>query len=1152
TGNTKDGTVTTLTNTYSVEKTEATVRKVWDDDNDADGKRPASLTVTLSNGESVTLNKANGWMATVKDLPKFENGEEIAYTWTEPTLPEGYKLTSTAKNGTVTTLTNSYTPEKTEASVKKVWNDENNAAGKRPASLTVTLSNGERVTLNESNGWTAKVENLPKYENGKEIAYTWTEDKLPEGYELTGNTKDGTVTTLTNTYSVEKTEATVRKVWDDDNNADGKRPASLTVTLSNGTTVTLNEANGWMATVKDLPKFENGEEIAYTWTEATLPEGYTLTSTTKEGTITTLTNTHTPETTEATVRKVWEDNNNAAGKRPESLTVVLSNGDAVTLNEANGWTATVKDLPKYRNGNEIVYTWKEGRMPEGYTMTSNTTEGTITTITNSMQAGNLRVEKTFIVRDASGNAIYSPTQRVDKMDANAKSQFNGLQLTIYGPGGFEENLTYAQLPYEARNVVPGRYIVVEKNAVGLLTGYTMEVGSSTMAASGDVLDQEWVTITLTNVYTADTGSLEIIKDWSFDPALTDEELIAKMNELTFTIEGPSFEEPMTVTYSEFTNGRYLLSDLMPGTYTVTETNAEGLFAETYVWTGGTTTATAEVAANGTGRANLRNTYAKEAGSITLTKTWSENVADLEELNDLIFLITGVTDPSFRQIVTYAEFTGGAYTMTVPVGTYNVKEINHNTILNDYTWESGTAAVSGIEVTANAEATAAFENNYKENEGQLVIIKSFIGIDNPDEVAGDISSLSFTIEGPSFEAPMTVSYGEFVNGRYTLSDLLPGTYTVTEKNAEGLLTRWNYTFDAASSATDGYAYVTEESGNGMPAVIRLINKYDREDDEKGGLRIRKTINGGDNVDFSNLTFQILGPNGYEETVTYAQFTNGVLTRTGLEPGTYTVYETNAAGISMQLTLLGSSVTAVRAAVAAGQTTEANLINDYDQPLTSVVVMKVWEDMDNLDGTRPGSITMRLNNGMFVVLSDANNWMAQITDLPLYNGNGTVAQYSWTEEAVEGYTMTGVRTLGNTTVFTNTHVPQVTRTSVTKIWDDNNNEANLRPATLRVRLSNGQTYTLSDANNWTVTVENLPVTYAGVPVTYTWTEQTVLGYTSEVRVVDDVTIFTNHYRVITPPSPPYNPGKPRTPVYVFEEYPTPLGIEVMINHVGDCFE
>ena len=182
-------------------------------------------------------------------------------------------------------------PETVEATVKKVWNDANNQDGKRPESLTVTLSDGTEVTLNEGNNWTATVTDLPKYADGEEILYTWTEGELPEGYTLTGTSVEGTVPTLTNSYTPEKTSATIKKVWNDANNQDGKRPESLTVTLSDGTEVTLNEGNNWTATVTDLPKYADGEEIVYTWTEGELPEGYTLTDTSVEGTVTTLTNT---------------------------------------------------------------------------------------------------------------------------------------------------------------------------------------------------------------------------------------------------------------------------------------------------------------------------------------------------------------------------------------------------------------------------------------------------------------------------------------------------------------------------------------------------------------------------------------------------------------------------------------------------------------------------------------------------------------------------------------------------------------------------------------------------------------------------------------------------------------------------------------------
>ena len=54
----------------------------------------------------------------------------------EENVPDGYKLTDTSVNGTITTFTNT---ELTEASVLKVWNDGENADNTRPDTLTVKL-----------------------------------------------------------------------------------------------------------------------------------------------------------------------------------------------------------------------------------------------------------------------------------------------------------------------------------------------------------------------------------------------------------------------------------------------------------------------------------------------------------------------------------------------------------------------------------------------------------------------------------------------------------------------------------------------------------------------------------------------------------------------------------------------------------------------------------------------------------------------------------------------------------------------------------------------------------------------------------------------------------------------------------------------------
>jgi nitrogen fixation protein len=223
------------------------------------------------------------------------------------------------------------------------------------------------------------------------------------------------------------------------------------------------------------------------------------------------------------------------------------------------------------------------------------------------------------------------------------------------------------------------------------------------------------------------------------------------------------------------------------------------------------------------------------------------------------------------------------------------------------------------------------------------------------------------------------------------------------------------------------------------------------------------------------------------------------------------------------------------------------------LTVAAVVKTWDDMNDLDGSRPASLTVTLlANGKAVdtaVLNEGNGWRVEITDLPATE-DGAPISYTWSEESVPGYTAT-VSIVGNTTMLTNRHVPELTQVSVRKVWDDNDNAAHMRPTSITATLSNGTVVILNEANGWSATVENLPKTIDGQPITYTWREQEVIGYTqTDMSVNGDVTTFTNKYR--ERPTPPDDRPVPGTPTIEIPDYDTPLGIEVIINHVGDCFD
>lgn len=394
-----------ITNKHTPETTEVNGTKVWDDKDNQDGKRPESVTVNLlKNGEKVdsqTVNATSNWSYAFSNLPKYENGQLIDYTVTEDHV-EDY---STTINGT--TITNKYTPGKTTATVTKNWEDKNNQDGQRPGSIQVELyangkATGEKATLSESNDWTHTWQDLDEKSQGKAISYTVKELSNVNGYTSTIDDSNIGNVILTNTHKPETTKVEGKKVWDDKDNQDHKRPDTVTINLlKNGEkidTKTVDASSDWSYAFNDLPKYDNGEEIQYTVTEDHV-EDY---STTIEGT--TITNKYTPGKTSATVTKNWEDNNNQDGKRPKSIEVeLLANGEptgkTATLDVDNDWTHTWQDLDEKAKGKDIQYTVKETTKVKDYDTTINNDNIGNLIITNAYTPETTKVEGEKVWKD---------------------------------------------------------------------------------------------------------------------------------------------------------------------------------------------------------------------------------------------------------------------------------------------------------------------------------------------------------------------------------------------------------------------------------------------------------------------------------------------------------------------------------------------------------------------------------------------------------------------------------------------------------------------------------------------------------------------------------------------------------------------------------
>ena len=370
-----------LTNTYTPEKATITVNKTWEDADNQDGKRPSQITIhlmkTVNATKSIvatkTITAADNWTATFAELPVYEAGQKIVYSVEEETVAD-YR--TEIKDFTII---NSYTLQTMDYQVTKVWDDANNQDGLRPESITVQLYKsvaggaetpvtGKTLILTaanqlDANTWSASFTGLPQFEQGQEIVYSVKEDEATlavlaeKGYQ---SAVTGTV--VTNSRTPEQIKISGKKVWDDADNQDGIRPEAITVQIMNGTLlvdeIQVTAANDWTFQSKDLPKYANGQEIAYTVVEVS-PASYQASQQQEADGSYTLTNSYEPSKTSLLGTAIWSDINNYDGIRPDSIVVrLLSSGrelKALTISAETGWQYAFTDLPKYANGQEIVY-----------------------------------------------------------------------------------------------------------------------------------------------------------------------------------------------------------------------------------------------------------------------------------------------------------------------------------------------------------------------------------------------------------------------------------------------------------------------------------------------------------------------------------------------------------------------------------------------------------------------------------------------------------------------------------------------------------------------------------------------------------------------------------------------------------------------------
>ena len=425
------------------ETIDISVTKAWDDSKNQDGMRPTSIEVELyadgkATGDTATLSESNQWTYTWKDLDEKNAGKDIAYTVGEVKVPDGYTLSGISGNATKGyTITNSYKTQTVDISGTKIWSDQNNQYGVRPDNITIRLwKNGTEVRSTTISGakdaatWSYSFTGLPKYENGKEITYTVTEDAVA------GYTTSISGYTITNSYAPNLITIQGTKTWDDDNNADGLRPNSIMVNLlADGTAIQRQEvkaaADGtWTYSFMNLPSMANGKKITYTVTEDPVP-GYTTTINGYN-----IINTHRTQKIDIPVTKVWANGASATSVEVELVANGTATGNKLTLSAATNWKGTFTGLDQYAaDGSEITYTVQENTKGFNTTIAGSAATGFV--ITNSAIEANvteLHLHKYWA--DSDDVDHFRPTSVTVQIYADGAPYGNAVTL------GVDNNWTY--------------------------------------------------------------------------------------------------------------------------------------------------------------------------------------------------------------------------------------------------------------------------------------------------------------------------------------------------------------------------------------------------------------------------------------------------------------------------------------------------------------------------------------------------------------------------------------------------------------------------------------------------------------------------------------------------------------------------------------
>lgn len=264
---------------------------------------------------------------------------------------------------------------------KKVWKQPSDVNPTVDSiELKVNYSDGTTgtVTLNKTNGWTA-TENVPVTKTIESV----TEKTSVKDYTASYSYPSSTEAIVTNNYSkVTTNKVKVKKIWEGDGPTETVTVALMQSEINQGIvgeakeldTEDLTADNGWSCEwdklVTESSDATSKKHYVYGVVEKNIPAGYqsdiVYDFTDPNATNVIITNTYDEkcadenyyianvlQTEQLNIRKEWDDNNNVADLRPNTLNVTVA-GMNFTLNKNQNWETSATVLKKKAIADEQV------------------------------------------------------------------------------------------------------------------------------------------------------------------------------------------------------------------------------------------------------------------------------------------------------------------------------------------------------------------------------------------------------------------------------------------------------------------------------------------------------------------------------------------------------------------------------------------------------------------------------------------------------------------------------------------------------------------------------------------------------------------------------------------------------------------------------